>query len=91
VKLSMATTILAEEPLLSGLYTLYYRGGVNASNSMQTKNFRFHGKLADAIVRGQKHCDLMGMRFSFVQPFVSNLDKEEAYHLGIKPQEKELA
>lgn len=67
------------EPL-TGLYTLYFRDG--KMNSMQSKNFRHHGGLKEAIARGQRHCEVMQLRFSFVQPLISDLYVEESFHLG---------
>lgn len=57
------------------LYTLYYRQGMNP-HPLQ-KNFYFEGDLHSAIVRSRKHCELMGIKFISVRPFLSNIDEEE--------------
>ena len=69
-----------ENPLV-GLYVMFYRYEVN---QVRTKNFRFHGPLQGACERGRKHCEVMGYKYMFVQPLISDFETEEAYKLGVK-------
>jgi len=67
----------------SSVYTLFYR---KDTNHILTKNFHFEGSLNQAIERAQQHCTIIGARFNFVQPFISNLDLEESYLRGNYPK-----
>ena len=48
-------------------------------NQVETKHFPFVGHLADAIQRGQEHCNVMGYKFVQVRPFFIDLDLQEAH------------
>lgn len=78
----MATqTVETNTETLVGLYVMYYRSST-AGNGLLIKVFRFHGTLKGARERAEKHCNTMGYKLNFVQPFVANLDLEEAHKLG---------
>jgi hypothetical protein len=61
------------------LYTMFYRLG---TNHLQSKNFRHNGNLSSARERAEKHCNILGAKIMFVQPLISDLNKEEEYALG---------
>jgi hypothetical protein len=78
----MSTPVVdSNSEILTGLYTMFYRDP-GRGNHIQSKNFRFHGTLREAIQRSQKHCDNMGFKLMFTQPMVNNLDKDEEDKLG---------
>jgi hypothetical protein len=61
-------------------WTMYYRHGMNPSLQ---KNFYFEGTMTQAIERAQKHCAIMGFKYSWLRPMISNLELEEGIQLGI--------
>jgi hypothetical protein len=63
----------------TSIYTMFFR---KDSNHLQSKNFRLAGDLKHARERAEKHCEVIKAKFNFVQPFISNLDREEDYFLG---------
>lgn len=69
--------VVKEEPLV-GLFTLFYR---KETNHLQSKNFRFNGSLSQARERAETHCSIIGAKFMFVQPLISDLKKEEEFIL----------
>ena len=69
-----------------GLYTMFFRG---QTNSLQTKNFRFHGSLKEAHERAERHCKVFGTRLHWVQPLISDLDKEEQFHLSLGKEDEQ--
>jgi hypothetical protein len=64
---------------LANIWTMYYRQAMNANLS---KNFYCDGGLQKARMRAEKHCKILNLKFIFVRPLISNLDFEEAQHLG---------
>lgn len=60
---------------ITKLWILWYRHSVNPH--AQFKCFEFDGDLRAAVVRCQKHCEVMGFRFIMVRPFVVDLTDEE--------------
>lgn len=64
---------------LVGLYTMFYR---QHTNHLVSKNFRHHGDLRSARARAEKHCDVIGAKLNFVQPLISDLEKEEKHFFG---------
>jgi len=66
--------------LLLDCYTMFFRD--NRSNALVSKTFRCKGGLTAARLRAEKHCETMQYRLHWVQPLVSDLSKEEDYHLG---------
>jgi hypothetical protein len=74
------STIATNDEPLVGLYTLFFRYN---TNFLQNKNFRFNGTLRQATERARRHCEIMGYKFHFVQPLISDFDREEKYKLGV--------
>lgn len=66
------------EPFIS-IYTMYYR---HQTNHLISKNFRLNGDLRAARDRAEQHCTTIGAKLNFVQPFISDLGKEEAFILN---------
>lgn len=66
---------LTTDTQFGNLYTLYYRHGFSVSCS---KGFIHEGGLKSAITRAIKHCEIMGYKYIFVRPMVSNIDEEES-------------
>lgn len=62
-----------------GIYTMFFR---QHTNHMQSKNFRCAGNLKQARERAEEHCNIIGAKLNFVQPLISDLWKEEQFHLG---------
>lgn len=60
------------------MYILFYRHGMNPGCS---KGFISNGDIKAAVQRAQRHCEIMGYRYIFVRPFVSDIDEEEKYKL----------
>ncbi len=64
---------------LERIYKLYYRRGTELTE----KHFEFPGNLKEATERARQHCDVMGIRFIWVRPFIVHLDhQEEMKRLG---------
>jgi hypothetical protein len=68
-----------KEDFSAGIWTMYFR---HHTNHLVSKNFRHHGDLRSARERAEKHCNTIGAKLNFVQPFLSDLQKEEDYSLG---------
>lgn len=67
--------------LLKGIYTLYFRKGNNPHSMV--KNFFATGKdLRENVEIAKKHCETIGARFVRLEPFLSDLRKDEMTHLG---------
>jgi hypothetical protein len=60
------------------IYILFYRHGMNAGCQ---KGFFCEGDIKQAVQRAQRHCEVMGYRYIFVRPFVSDIEEEEKYKL----------
>lgn len=101
--LSNSTTLpLPKLPIdLAKCWTIYYRHGMNA---LLTKTFYMEEEGATpketermATDRAQKHCGIMGYRFHFLRPMVSNIEIEEGIQQGtidnrtLKPREPQNA
>ncbi len=69
-----------KEPFV-GLYTMYFRP--NGTNMIVSKNFRHSGNLRSARDRAEQNCNVLGNKLNFVQPLISDLQKEEDFKLGI--------
>lgn len=73
---------------LKHLYTLFYRSPNTYGNHNVSKNFVFKGNLRQAIERARAHCDFMGIKFLFVEPFICDLRATEiAYTQAIGPSQ----
>lgn len=73
-------TAALNPPKLSALeriYRLYYRQGTE----MKEKHFEFQGNLKEATERARKHCEVMGIRFIWVRPFIVHLEHQEEMKL----------
>lgn len=69
------------QKLLNKVYTLYYRKG-NNPHSM-TKNFYSNGKdLMETVAIAKQHCEAIGGRFVRLEPFISDLRKDELRFSG---------
>jgi hypothetical protein len=78
---------------VKNLYILYYRP--KDTNAHFIKYFEHEGSLEKAINRGRTHCDIMGYRFIFVRPFLSDITGEErlkrrAFRIEDRPESREL-
>jgi len=60
------------------VYILFYRHGMNPHCQ---KGFSHDGDIKSAVQRAQRHCEVMGYRYIFVRPFISDIDEEEKYKL----------
>jgi len=69
---------------LEGLYEMQYRQGMNPHP--MTKKFHmqqagtYQERLRAAIARGRRHCEITGLRFISVRPFLSDLAQDEKHH-----------
>lgn len=71
----------AMNKLLSRVYTLYYRKGNNPH--AMTKQFYSTGKdLMETVTIAKRHCENIGARFVRLEPFLSDLLKDERQHMG---------
>jgi hypothetical protein len=61
------------------LYVLHFRHGMQPTCN---KGFYCVGGLRKAIVRAQKHCEIMGYVCIFVRPLIADIDTEEQHRLG---------
>jgi len=80
-QLSTTTPQIQSAPRTSQ-FTLFFRVGANPYP--QSVNFNFSGTFRDAIVRAQKHCEIMNYRFVSVRPAIIDMDEVEKHHLGDK-------
>lgn len=78
--LASPTTIEPQETL-TNCYVLWFRMP-SGPNQLMSKNFRCPGGLKAAIERGTRHCEIMNYKIHFVQPLVSDLNREETFKLG---------
>ena len=74
-KLAIASKVVPES---KNMYILFYRHGMNPQC---TKGFYCNGDIKAAVQRAQRHCEIMGYRYIFVRPFVSDIEEEEKYKL----------
>ena len=71
---------------LENLYEMQYRQGMNPHP--MTKKFHmvhtgtFQERLRAAISRGRRHCEITGLRFISVRPFLSDLTMDEKHHVN---------
>lgn len=69
------------QKLLSRVYTLYYRKGNNPHSMI--KNFYSTGKdMMESVTIAKRHCESIGARFVRLEPFLSDLRKDEQQHMG---------
>jgi hypothetical protein len=73
-----STTSNSVPDSIKNLYILFYRHGMNPHCQ---KGFTNSGDIKAAVQRAQRHCEIMGYRYIFVRPFVSDIDEEEKYKL----------
>lgn len=72
---SVSETIPPSFPdIFKGLWLIHYRHGMNPGLS---KGMYHVGDVRSAVERAKRHCEMMGYRYVFVRPFVSDLQKEE--------------
>ena len=57
------------------IFVIYYIQG----RQVQQKFFNFSGTLKEAVERAKKHCEVMGLRWLRLDPFISDLDADERF------------
>ena len=75
------TPVIPDPLYLVNIYSMYYR---QSTSRLESKNFRYPGGLQAARKRAEDHCAIMGYKFMWVQPMISDLNKEEEFKLGHK-------
>lgn len=69
------------QKLLTQVYILYYRKG-NNPHSMVKYFYSVGATLRDTVNIAKKHCEVIGGRFVRIEPFLSDLNKDEILHTG---------
>jgi hypothetical protein len=69
---------------LDEVWVLYYRHGMSVNNM---KMFHLKGTMREARARAERHCAIMGYRFTFLRPLITDIDYEERwkYERGMEP------